>query len=44
MKKIVIYILSILTLSLAFTFFYLKESKAEETPQILTEEEQIGIS
>ncbi|MGN7386700.1 hypothetical protein [Sporosarcina sp. SAFN-015] len=40
MKKNVIYIVGISILSLAFMFSYLQESKADEKPQILTEEEQ----
>ena len=40
MKKIVIYIVSILILSLAFAFFNLQESKADRETHILTEEEQ----
>lgn len=40
MKKIVVYIVSILALSLAFTFFYLQESKADGKTNILTKEEQ----
>jgi uncharacterized protein YpmB len=39
-KKFVIYIVGILILSLAFSFFYLQESKADGETHILTEGEQ----
>jgi len=38
-KKFVFYIVGILILSLAFSFLYLQESKADGETQILTEEE-----
>jgi hypothetical protein len=40
LKKIVIYIVSILILSLAFTLFDLQETKSEEETHILTEDDQ----
>ncbi|WP_186671836.1 hypothetical protein [Sporosarcina sp. BP05] len=39
-KKFVLYIVGILILSLAFSFFYLQEPKADGETHILTEEEQ----